>query len=94
MANRRIEFPDDGSDYAQVLNLLIAYKDAIAAKDMGRAAGAADRAAYLSECLADEALINAAGSERAIAAGMGLSRSTLQYRLKRARLRSQGESTN
>jgi transcriptional regulator with PAS, ATPase and Fis domain len=94
MANRRIEFPDDGSDFAQVLNLLIAYRDAMAVEDMGRAAGAADRAAYLSECLADEALVNAAGSERAIAAGMGLSRSTLQYRLKRARLRIRGESAN
>ena len=92
MANRRIEYDaQDGSHYSQVLNLLSAYREAIEAGNSASAAGAADRAAHLAETLADHALLDADQSERAIAADMGVPRSTVQYRIKRARARIHGE---
>lgn len=95
MANRRIEYDaTDGSHYSQTLNLLSTYKDAIESGDMGAAAGAADRAAHLSERLADHALVASDQSERSTAAAMGIPRSTYQYRLKRAHNRINGDEEN
>lgn len=88
MANRRIEFPDDNSNYAHALRALGAYRDAEQAGDLPAAAASADRAAQLAELLADHALLNATTSERALATAMGLPRPTLQYRIKRARART------
>lgn len=88
MPNRRIEYdPDDGSDYAEALAELGTYRDAEQSGDWSRAASAADRAADLTERMADAALLHALDtqSERTVAAGMGLPRPTLQYRIKRAR---------
>ncbi len=98
MNRRRIEYdPTDNSDDTQVLNHISAYRTAVEAEDMANAAGAADRAAHLSERLADQALLdalNAQQSERAIAAAMGSPRSTVQYRITRARARVHGEATD
>lgn len=94
MNRRRIEYDaSDPSYYTEALTLLDHYRSQATTGDLATAAGSADRASHAAEQLADRALLRAltTQSERAVAAAMGIPRSTFQYRLKRARARIHGE---
>ena len=98
MSRRRIEYnAADGSHYAQALNQLDAHAKSAADGQLAAAAGAADRAAAATEHLADQALVDAADAEtsrRELAAELDVVHGTVNYRIKRARARMQGETTD
>lgn len=92
MARQRIEFDsEDGTPYSEALHQLKNYGQLVA-DSPALAAAIAARIAEQAQLLADHALVAAAEStsERALAEELGVPRPTLQYRIKRARNRVNG----
>ncbi|MGW3473460.1 hypothetical protein ACWDKQ_34545 [Saccharopolyspora sp. NPDC000995] len=96
MKRTRIDFDNDGGDFARLVNLAADYQRAVTADQWPHAAGAMHQIEDLAERLTDDALVRAdeqtPRQRHQIARDMGLVHGTVNNRIKRARARQRAES--